>query len=120
MVHHNKWFVTEIDNRIYRARFIDYGWTYSDMVIQERKKIRIIKDLIEFWIWNPLIGSVKSRLTDTIIPREPYYEEKFALDLMKRAIHSINAPKPKSKIPPHSKIIGDGSRVDKINKIIGL
>lgn len=113
MVRHNKWTMTELEGKVYRAKFIDYGWSYSDMEVQIRRKIKIIPNMIEFYIWTSL-GSLKSSdLRNFVIKKESCYEEKFTLDMIRSLILSIkNAPK-------HSKIIGDGSRIDKINRILG-
>jgi hypothetical protein len=46
MVHHNKWFISEIGDKVYKARFVDYGWTYSDMEVKIRKRIKIIPNFI--------------------------------------------------------------------------
>lgn len=120
MVQHNRWFMTEIENDVYRGKFIDYGWSYSDMKIQVRKRVKIIPNWIEFWIWKPL-NSLKVGV-DIVIHRQQYYEDKDALELIKRGIKSneLMGVTPSREKPKHSPVIGDGSRIDKINKILGV
>ena len=114
MVQHNRWTMTEIEGKVYRAKFIDHGWSYSDMKVQIRKRIKIIPNMIEFWMWSN-IGSIKtSDLRNVItIDKKSYYDDTFTLNMIVRLIQSIDH---KTK---HSKVIGDGSRIDKINRILG-
>lgn len=123
MVQHNRWFITEIENEVYRGKFVDYGWSYSDMKIQVRRKVKIVPNWIEFWIWKPL-NSLKSLKIGAaiVIDRQQYYEDKDALELIKRGIKSNKLMRvtPSREKPKHSPVIGDGSRIDKINKILGV
>jgi hypothetical protein len=121
MVHYNKWFISEIGDKVYKARFVDHGWTYSDMEVRIRERVKIIPKFIEFWIWIPWV-TFKIH-SNKAISRSKYYTNDLALELLKETVSSMefysksNMEDPNN--PPHSKFVGDGGRISKINQILG-
>lgn len=68
MIQHNRWFYTEYKGVKYKAKIIDYGFTYSS--------IRIYK-LWKFGIYFPFIWDViDGNILNLILHRSAYYEEK--------------------------------------------
>ena len=57
-VKHKKWFYSEIQGYEYRAKYIDYGWSYSSIKFQVLKTYKILGIPIKIWV--TLIDCVES------------------------------------------------------------
>lgn len=104
MVHHDKWFLSEVDNNLYKAKFKTLGYAFSEMVVYTKKRYFFIP----YWSY---LGSSKG--LSNVINRCAKYDDEFAYQLLEFIVDHYSI-----EDVPHNRIIGRNKRETKIDQIL--